>query len=190
MSVALEMKLNRFKKDFFRAELIEKLADKSLAAGLADLGAHTQRIAMRSLRRSTAKKQSTRDKPSKPGTPPKHRAKGDGGLRKIFFAYAGDGEVVIGPMLFNMKQQPPATQLQEYGGQARVFMTRRKDKAGQDNAWEFASKRQIKKRAQDPSRDYEWRHLQYPARPFMRPALAKALSRKNIRQAFHARLAA
>lgn len=99
-----------------------------------------------------------RKRSSAPGQPPSAHAPSSQGLRNILFAVEAD-TMIAGPVSFNGIESADVPQVHEYGGLKSNRIRTRKGT--------------------------ERRTVRYPARPYMRPALASATEQarlKNIMQ--------
>lgn len=169
--------LAQWKALFFDRSVIERAAGKAKIKALSRMGAVVRRTAQTSMR--------YRKGPSAPGTPPSAhksgrlaalkkmgRAKYNGALLRemLYFAYDPKiGDTIVGPLGFKTRGTPiPA--LHEFGGERAAFkgeVMAVKNPAGRDERGRFYSRgvQLVKLKGT----------LRYPARPFMRPALDKAI---------------
>jgi hypothetical protein len=136
------------KKFFFDRKLVQDLLGKKSAKALGKAGSFVQRRSRSSLRR--------RKKTSSPGQPPSvHSNDSVATLKNIWFALdPGSLSVVVGPLKLNQGGESSAgtiPALHEFGGRLAI-----KDSRGR------------RKRTQG-----QVRIANYPARPFMQPALEK-----------------
>jgi hypothetical protein len=137
----------KIKNSFFDRQAVMSGVSRAKRRNLSKAGAFIRRNAQWSMRR--------RKKPSPPGEPPHVHV---GHLKRlILFGYdAVHGSVVVGPLRFKNGEAPA---LNEFGGTAqRKIRVIRFDRA--------AGRRRVK-----------FKHVtaRYPKRPFMGPALLKAL---------------
>jgi hypothetical protein len=142
------LKLSETKRMFFDAPAIVRAVDAATRRVLSRFGAFVRRTARTSIRK--------RKVASVPGSPPSSHT----GLLKqfIYFGYDRSSQsVVIGPTLLNAKERGIPERL-EYGGLTML----RRDRVT---------------RVGGPGRKIlsAGTTLQYKARPYMRPALAKEL---------------
>lgn len=158
----------KVKDSFFDRKAIQDELGKTYARALSKAGAFIRTTARRSMRR--------RKRASEPGTPPSvHSRNAVANLRNILFAYDRRRQsVVIGPVLLNQKQSlngqllaGTVPQLHEFGGTAGIREKLEADKNG-DVVWVPRGRGRL--RRGQPTRV---RQAQYPARPFMWPALEK-----------------
>lgn len=151
---------------FFDRSVIERAAGKAKIKALSRMGATVRRTAQTSMR--------YRKGPSAPGTPPSAhksgrlaalkkmgKAKYNGALLRemLYFAYDPKlGDTIVGPLGFKTRGTPiPA--LHEFGGERAAFKK------------EFM----VVGKGKNVSLVQLKGTLRYPARPFMRPALDKAI---------------
>lgn len=170
----------QFTRFFFDRKGVEAAAGRAKVKALSRFGAVVRRVAQTSMR--------YRKSASPPGQPPSAhkskrlaamkkvgRAKHNGALLRelLFFAYdPRTTSVVVGPVGFKSRGGPTVPELHEYGGERQagkgeVMLV--KNPAGRDpRTGRFYS------RGTQPVR-LTGKTLRYPPRPFMRPALDKAL---------------
>lgn len=144
---------------FFDRPAVVKSMDRARRRSLARAGGWIRQTARRSMRRAGPK-----TPPSSPGEPPRARA---GQIRDLLFFGWDEGtrSVVIGPETFSARQSSyQATVLHEYGGTVRL-RTRRSRVGGN---------------AQSKDGDL----VTFKPRPYMAPALQKALEKRVIPEAF------
>lgn len=159
-------------KDFFldRAKVIQFLDAKESKA-FNRIGARIRKYAMNSMRsQKKPKKKAYVEKPSAPGQPPRRRVPMGSGLSKIYYTYEPrQHEVQIGPVKFNWSAYPGATvpQVTEFGGSVQVTEI---DFGRFGPNWIRVGNRGKNKFKHLPMRT---RQANYPARPFMFPALDK-----------------
>lgn len=155
----------RVKNLFFDRPEVQRRVDQKNRRALSKAGAFVRRTA-RSLIGSPAKKAA----PRAAGLPVRARSKNRTvSLRNILFAFDGKDSVVVGPVKLSQKSylngvlmSGTVPQLHEFGGTAGI---REKLVGGE---WRPYGRR--RPRSGQPVRV---RRAQYPARPYMRPALAK-----------------
>jgi hypothetical protein len=135
---------------------------------MARQGMLVRRIARSSIRTARGKKAKTRLKPSKPGRPPKSRS--DRKEMKMIFSVPQDPfSVIVGPVGFGPGDPVPA--VHEHGlSVVRSVWAVHGGQAGTDRLDRFRARRRRKgRRRRKPVR--------YPSRPFMRPAMEKAIDK-------------
>jgi len=163
------MKLSAEVKNlFFDRKAVTSAMDKATARGLARAGALVRIIAIRSIRR-------TKRKISRPGEAPKtHEPSGKRpSMKEIYFHFdPGHQTVIVGAIRYSTvaNRDTPASvpSILEHGGQSGIYERRRKG-----GTWGQASRR----RALRPYQEERVRMVTIAARPFMVPALAKAIPR-------------
>lgn len=167
------------KENFFdRAKVIAAL-DKTEAKALPQIGARIRKTAQRGMRQQKKpKKKAYVETASTPGQPPRRRVPLGSGLSKIYFTYSrSQHQVQIGPVKFNWSAFPNATvpQVHEFGGRVKIIeidysVTRDGWQLRGDPMWVQVGPRGQRNRGKRPMRT---RTANYPARPFMFPALDK-----------------
>ena len=154
---AVTIKMRKF---FFDRQAVAGRMSKANRRALSKAGAFIRRRARSSLRR--------RKKPSAPGQPPSvHTSDRVATLKNILFAYEPEHEsLVVGPVKLNQTTflgpilgSTTVPQVHEFGTAIKV----REVKVGKQ--WRTGAKR-VK-----PKQPVRVRSAQYPARPFMGPAL-------------------
>lgn len=166
----------RLKEFFFDRMKVQDALDKAERRELSSIGAFLRKRSRDSLVR--------RKKASAPGaTPSVHSKDKTANLKNILFAYSpSTHSVVVGPVGLNQQNsQPggtniPIPSLMEFGGTVAIEEVQHKD-TDQPDQW-FRRNRNYSKR---PWKRYRTRTAQYPARPFMGPALAAEISAGTIR---------
>lgn len=150
----------RMKELFFDKQIVRDRMSKANRRALSKAGAFIRRRARSSLRRLK--------KPSAPGQPPSvHTSDRVATLKNILFAYEPESDsLVVGPVKLNQKSflgpilgSSTVPQVHEFGSTIKV----RETKVG--NRWRMGAKRG------KPNQPVRVRSAQYPARPFMGPAL-------------------
>ena len=151
---------------FFDRQAVTSAMNVATAKGLSRAGALVRIIAIRSIRR-------TKKKLSRPGEPPKtHEPSGSKpSMKEIYFHFdPGNEDVVIGAIRYRTRANADTSNsvpaILEHGGSSGVY--ERRNKGG---AWGPASR----KRSLRPWQEERVRIISIAARPFMVPALAKAL---------------
>lgn len=160
VTAAKKDSIAKWKSFFFDRAAVVKAAGRAKTSALSRFGGYVRSVARRSMRRR-------KNGVSAAGQPPFAKS---GELRDLlFFAYdPKTGTVVVGPLGFRGSDVPS---LHEFGGTAngdgRVMYL--KDSPGRDASGRFVSKglRRVVLKGT----------LRYPARPYMRPALAVAASK-------------
>lgn len=171
-------------KSFFDRDVVIRRLDKAAHRVLFKFGGKVRDTARKSQKKKgTARKAPTKqgskawqkwyaevkDKPaSPPGTPPyAHSDNPNQTLRKILYGNdSGRDNVIIGPNLIGVLTSPTVPELHEYGGGKRI--TEVEVKPG---VWRPTG---AKQKANDNRRRRK-RHVKYPKRAFMQPALEKNL---------------
>lgn len=150
----------RMKEFFFDKQAVRDRMSKANRRALSKAGAFIRRRARSSLRR--------RKKPSPAGQPPSvHTSDRVATLKNILFAYEPENEsLVVGPVRLNQStfmgpilDSSTVPQVHEFGSTIKV----REAKVGK--RWRMGAKRG------KPNQPVRVRSAQYPARPFMGPAL-------------------
>jgi hypothetical protein len=150
----------RMKEFFFDKQVVRDRMSKANRRALSKAGAFIRRRARSSLRR--------RKKPSPAGQPPSvHTSDRVATLKNILFAYEPEHEsLVVGPVRLNQSTfmgpvlgSSTVPQVHEFGSTIKV----RETKVGK--RWRMGAKRG------KPNQPVRVRSAQYPARPFMGPAL-------------------
>lgn len=168
----------KMKSLFFDTKKVEHLIGKRSAKAMSEAGAHVRTRARQQLRR--------RKSISKPGnTPSVHSQDDTASLRNIWFALDERTlTVVAGPLALNQVNfttdggRTTVPELHEFGGAVSIHEQQFKVKLGRtvspsqireamNQPWRRADLR----RAKRPWLRYRVRQAQYPARPFMWPAL-------------------
>lgn len=135
-------------------------------------GLLVRKIARGSIRRDSSKKQ----KPSKPGRPPKSRAPGHP-LKLIYSILQAHGEgVIVGPIGFG--HPVPVPERHEKGKSVTVKVAKRGFKQAISQAQRRAARRLFQEgRIESKKPDLKTRVIKFDPRPFMGPALEKARSK-------------
>ena len=163
------MKLSADVKNlFFDKVAVTSAMDKATARGLSRAGALVRIIAIRSIKR-------TKRKISRPGEQPKtHEPSGNRpSMKEIYFHFdPANQTVVIGAIRYSTRANADTPvsvpSILEHGGQSGIYERRRKG-----GTWGQASRRS----ALRPYQEERVRMVTIAARPFMVPALAKAIPR-------------
>jgi len=156
------------RKSFVDTEKVRAAMQRGKKRGLSKFGAH-----LRTRSRSSIKR---RKKSSSPGQPPSAHAKGNSGLKLIFFAWDDKTEsVVVGPISFQSKLvgEGVVPKLLETGGDVtRTVPEKRADGRIASDAQKAAFARKIKDGSiVVPDRLRKSMTFHYPGNPYMAPAL-------------------
>ena len=159
------------KENFLDRPAIMRFMDEAESKAFNKIGGRIRRTAMNSMRTQKKPKNKTYvEKASTPGQPPRRRVPMGSGLSKIYYTYnSTKHEVQIGPVKFNWSAYPNATvpQVTEFGGSVQVTEI---DFGRFGPNWIRVGNRGKRKFKDLPIRT---RQANYPARPFMFPALEK-----------------
>lgn len=166
------------KNYFFDRDKVLSMVDKAEGIAMGKVGGRIRLTAMRSMRsQKKPKKGPLVRKASAPGKPPRRHTDLGKGLSKIWYTYdPRRHRVTVGPMKFNWSVYPEATvpELHEFGGSVTITEAEYtiNTGAGLETKWLAVTKRSIA-RAKKDNRPTRKRKANFPARPFMRPALEK-----------------
>lgn len=171
----LSMKAKDF---FFDRALVASLIAKANKGPLSRAGAMVRQSARQSMkyRPYRTKKRRNKTKPSRPGQPPFHHIRDKQGfnLRKIFFAYdPAHASTVVGPVRSNRTVGSITGAAAHEYGKTKVIRQPTKRRYYKHSRSQVVTMRRVT--------------AKYPARPYMRPALAKnapkfpALWRDSVR---------
>lgn len=164
--------LHMFDRNIFRKNW-KKINDTPLKKA----GLYVRKIAIQSIRRDQSKSK----RPSKPGRPPKTRASGDP-IRRIFSVPSGGG-VIVGAVKLSSRSSEAVPGLHEHGGSRSAYELleperNRPTTAGQRAAFRklvLAGDSRVTAYLRQNKRKPRKIRVSYPPRPFMAPALEKAL---------------
>lgn len=173
------IQFNRSAKDyFFDRQKVLDMVDKKEGIAMGKIGGRIRLTAMRSMRsQKKPKKGPLIRKPSAPGKPPRRHTDLGKGLSKIWYNYDPQRHrVVIAPLKFNWSAYPEMTvpELHEQGGSVTLVEAEYviNTSQGRKSQWIQVGNRgeaKAKQRGQQVRR----RKANYPARPYMKPALDK-----------------
>jgi hypothetical protein len=158
---------------FFDRPAVMKLIDEKESKAFNRIGGRVRVSAIRGMRSQRKPK----NKPlvrraSSPGQPPRRHVASGSGLSKIWYSYdRPKHRVVIGPLKFNWSKFPEATvpQLQEFGGSVTITEVDYSGGWGEPRWYRVGNRGENKARKE--RRPVRTRKANYPARPFMRPAM-------------------
>jgi hypothetical protein len=168
---------------FFDRLAVLRFMDEAEAKAFTKIGGRIKKTAQRSMRSQKKPKKVRWDdytpKASNPGQPPRRHGSIGEGITKIYFTYnRTKREVLIGPVKLNHYAYPNVTipQLHEFGGRVQVIEidvnTTEQGVSKGPPKW-FRATRRMMKRPYNQNRPRRTRTLNFPARPFMFPALEK-----------------
>lgn len=172
----IEMKIGS-KDWFFDRKAVTNQIDEKESKVFNRIGGRIRTHAMRGMRsQRKPKRKKIPPTPSPPGQPPKRRVPMGSGLSKIWYSYdRPNHRVVVGPLKFNWSEYPEMTvpQLHEFGGSVTITeldmsVTREGWQAPGGERWVRVGKRGRMNKFNRPMRSTT---ANYPARPFMFPAL-------------------
>jgi hypothetical protein len=168
------MKINS-KDLFFDRPKVQRMMDEAESKAFNRIGGRVRVSAIRGMRpQKKPKNKPLVRRASNPGQPPRRHVASGSGLSKIWYNYdQPKHRVVIGPLKFNWSEYAESTvpQLHEFGGS--VTITEVDFSSGRGEARWYRVGRFGEYNARKEKRPVRRRKANYPARPFMRPALER-----------------
>jgi len=167
------------KFNFFDRMQVIRFVDEKERNSMNRIGSRIKLTAQRSMRPNKPNKKGVTS-PSKPGKPPKRTGSMGEKLSKIWYTYDRiKHRVIVGPLKFNWDAFPEATvpETHEFGKTVSIYEAEFRIFGGAYGATRWLQVgRKGKQRALANGNRVRKRSLNYPARPFMGPALDKNMN--------------